>query len=103
VQLAVLPQIFNLRPGLNRGQHDTRRRIGAVLQGNARPETHAADASHLAEAAETGWGFFIARDSRKIASPHSITSSAPAGSVDGRARPSALAALRLTMGSNLVG
>jgi hypothetical protein len=53
VQLAVLPQIFNLRPGLNRGQHDTRRRIGAVLQGNARPETHAADASHLAEAIAT--------------------------------------------------
>jgi hypothetical protein len=61
---AVLPQIFNLRPGLNRGQQDTRRLIAAVLQGNARPETHSADASHLAEAAETGCGFFIARDKR---------------------------------------
>jgi hypothetical protein len=64
VQRAVLPQIFNLRPGLNTGQQDNRRRIGAVLQGNARPGTHAADASHLAEAAETGCGFFIARDKR---------------------------------------
>jgi hypothetical protein len=64
VKSAVLPQIFNLRPGLNPSQQDTRRRIGAVLQGNARPETHAADASHLAEAVETGCAFFIARDKR---------------------------------------
>jgi hypothetical protein len=62
VQRAVLPQIFNLRPGLNTAHRDIRRRIRAVLQGNARLETHAADASHLAEAAETGWAFFIARD-----------------------------------------
>jgi len=64
VQRAVLPRIFNLRPGLNTAQQDTRRRIAAVLQGNARPETHAADASHLAEAVETGCAFFIARDKR---------------------------------------
>jgi len=64
VQRAVLPQIFNLRPGLNPAQQDTRRRIRAILQGNARPETHAADASHLAEAVETGCAFFIARDKR---------------------------------------
>jgi hypothetical protein len=64
VQRAVLPQIFNLRAGLNTTQQDTRRRILAVLQGNARPETHAADASHLAEAVETGCAFFIARDKR---------------------------------------
>jgi hypothetical protein len=64
VQQAVLPQIFNLRPGLNTAQQETRRRIRAVLQGNARPETHAADASHIAEAAETGCAFFIARDKR---------------------------------------
>ncbi len=64
VKGAVLPQIFNLRPGLNTSQQDTRRRILAVLQGNARPETHAADASYLSEAVETGCGYFIARDKR---------------------------------------
>ncbi len=64
VKGAVLPQIFNLRAGLNTSQQDTRRRILAVLQGNARAETHAADASHLAEAVETGCAFFIARDKR---------------------------------------
>jgi hypothetical protein len=64
VKSAVLPQIFNLRPGLNPSQQDTRRRIRAVLQGNGQPETHAADASHLAEAVETGCAFFIARDKR---------------------------------------
>jgi hypothetical protein len=64
VKGAVLPQIFNLRARLNTSQWDTRRRILTVLQGNARPETHAADASHLAEAVETGCAFFIARDKR---------------------------------------
>ena len=64
VQRAVLPRIYNLRPGLVTSQQDTPRRIAAVLQGNARPETHAADASHLAEAVETGCAFFIARDKR---------------------------------------
>jgi predicted nucleic acid-binding protein len=64
VKGAVLPQIFNLRAGLNTSQWDTRQRILTVLQGNARPETHAADASHLAEAVETGCAFFIARDKR---------------------------------------
>lgn len=64
VKSAVLPQIFNLRAELNTSQRDTRRRILTVLQGNALPETHAADASHLAEAVEIGCAFFIARDKR---------------------------------------
>jgi hypothetical protein len=64
VKSAVLPRIFNLRPGLNASQQDTRHRILVALQGNARRETHAADASHLAEAVETGCAFFIARDKR---------------------------------------
>src|SRR5262245_60283625 len=39
----------------------------------------------------------------ELASPHSITSSASASSVGGTVRPSALAVLRLTLSSNLVG
>ena len=64
VKGAVLPQIFNLRAGLNSSQSDTRQRILTLLQGNARRETHAADASHLTEAVETACAFFIARDKR---------------------------------------
>lgn len=45
-------------------QHDERRRVAAVLQGNARPGKHAADASHLSEAAETGCAYFVTHDKR---------------------------------------
>ena len=36
----------------------------AILQGNAKPGRHAADASHLSEAAETGCAYFITHDKR---------------------------------------
>ena len=61
---AILPQIFNLRPGLTESQHAQRRRVRIILQGNARPNKHAADASHLCEAAETGCSYFITHDRR---------------------------------------
>ena len=64
VQAAVLPRIFNLRPGLIASQREERRRVAAVLQGNAQPGKHAADASHLSEAAETGCAYFITHDNR---------------------------------------
>jgi hypothetical protein len=64
VQAAVLPQIFNLRPGLIEAQRVERRRVQQILQGNALPGAHAADASHLSEAAETGCGYFITHDKR---------------------------------------
>jgi hypothetical protein len=64
VKDAVLPQIFNLRPGLNATQQEERRRVAVILQGNAKPGTHAADASHISEAAETGCAYFITEDVR---------------------------------------
>jgi len=64
VKDSILPKIFNLRPGLNTSQQAERRRVQAVLQGNARPGKHAADASHLSEAAETGCAYFITHDKR---------------------------------------
>lgn len=64
VQAAVLPQIFNLRPGLNDVQRAERAQVQRILQGNALPGSHAADASHLSEAAETGCGYFITHDKR---------------------------------------
>jgi hypothetical protein len=66
VKAVVLPQIFNMRPGLNQSQHDARRKVAAILQGNAKPDAHAADASHLSEAAETGCTYFITHDKRMI-------------------------------------
>lgn len=64
VQQAILPQIFNMRPGLNRAQQDSRFKVRLILQGNAARGKHAADASHLSEAAETGCAYFITNDKR---------------------------------------
>jgi hypothetical protein len=47
-------------------QQDERRCVAAVLQGNARPGQHAAGASHLSEAAETGCAYFITHDKRVL-------------------------------------
>jgi hypothetical protein len=65
-QAAVQPKIFNLRPSLNGQQIEARRAVAGILQGNAKPGTHAADASHISEAAETGCGYFITHDVRII-------------------------------------
>lgn len=61
---AMLPQIFNLRPGLTSAQCAERQRVAEILQGNAQPGTHADDASHLSEAAETECSYFITHDGR---------------------------------------
>jgi hypothetical protein len=66
VKDALMPQIFNLRPSLNASQRTDRARVLAILQGSARPGKHAADASHLSEAAETGCGYFITHDKRVL-------------------------------------
>jgi hypothetical protein len=66
VKKAVLPQPFNLRSGLNAAQQAGRRRVAIILQGNAKPEKHAADASHISEAVETGCAYFITEDNRII-------------------------------------
>jgi predicted nucleic acid-binding protein len=66
VQNAILPQIFNLRPGLNSEQQAVRRKVEVILQGNAILGKHSADASHLCEAAETGCGYFVTRDKRVL-------------------------------------
>jgi hypothetical protein len=64
VKAAVLPRIFNLRPRLITGQQHARSRVEAILRGKAKPGAHAADASHLSEAAETGCTYFITHDKR---------------------------------------
>ena len=50
VRDAMMPRIFNLQPGLIDAQKERRRKVAAIMQGNAQPETHAADAQHLCEA-----------------------------------------------------
>jgi len=47
-----------------RHKRPSRWRTRAILQGNAKAKTHAADASHLSEAAETGCAYFITNDWR---------------------------------------
>jgi hypothetical protein len=64
VKAMVLPQIFNLRPGLTASQQSDRRRVQTILRGNAQPGKHVADASHLSEAAETGCSYFVTHDKR---------------------------------------
>lgn len=77
VKDAVLPSIFNLRPGLIASQRDDRRRVAAVLQGNAQPGKHAADAAHLSEAAarllsRRARQLDLEPDARRTVSPHRL-------------------------------
>jgi hypothetical protein len=67
VKDAVLPRIYNLCADLNATQHEQRRRVAAIMQGDAKPGAHAADASHISEAAETGCAYFITHDKRILA------------------------------------
>ncbi len=64
LQDAMLPQTFNLLSGLNTEQQEARRRVAVILQGNAQSGKHAADASHVSEAAETQCAYFITEDAR---------------------------------------
>ena len=66
VQAIILPKVYNFQPGLSSAQQARRASVGAILQGKARPGKHAADASHICEAAETGCGFFITHDKRVL-------------------------------------
>jgi hypothetical protein len=59
VKDALLPQIFNLRPGLVSSQRIDRARVLAIMQGSAHAGKHAADASHISEAAETRCGYTV--------------------------------------------
>jgi hypothetical protein len=67
VQGAVMPRIFNMRAGLNSNQTRDRQQVADILRGNALAETHAADASHVSEAAETGCAYFLTEDRRILA------------------------------------
>ena len=50
----LMSKIFTIKTGLTTQEADTRRRIEAALQGNAKPGKHAADAQHLAEIEAAG-------------------------------------------------
>lgn len=63
VQEAILPLIFTTPTGLTNQEQASRRKIEAVLQGNAKPGKHTADAEHVFEAAKY-CGYFITHDER---------------------------------------
>lgn len=66
VKEAALPQIFSYRVELNEAEQQMRARVRSILQGNARPGKHDADAEHVCEAAKYA-GFFITNDARILA------------------------------------
>jgi predicted nucleic acid-binding protein len=66
-----LSSIFTIPTTLTSQERDARKGIEAVLQGNARPGKHAADAQHLAEAAKY-CGYFITHDERILKRSHGL-------------------------------
>ena len=66
VKAAILPQIFTLQVDLAEDEHDERRRLTALVQGQAKPGKHAADIDHLFEAGKYGAAYFITHDSRLL-------------------------------------
>lgn len=47
-------------------EHVARIRVRAIVQGNAKPGKHEADAAHLSAAAEAGCGYFLTYDGRLL-------------------------------------
>jgi hypothetical protein len=66
VKSAILPEIFSLPVGRTAGEEDTLRTVLSLLQGNAVPGKHDADARHLCEAGKYGGGYFITHDGRML-------------------------------------
>ncbi len=69
--------VFVRRPGLTAAQHINRLRIRAMVQGNARPGKHEADAAHLSEAHEAGCAFFITYDGRLLRKRQDLEAALP--------------------------
>lgn len=49
---------------LTAAEHIARMRVRSIVQGNAKPGKHEADAAHLSEAAEAGCRYFLTYDGR---------------------------------------
>jgi len=64
VREIVLEQIYSLPVEPNDAERRQFTRIHAILQGNAAPGKHAADARHVFEAAKYGGDYFITHDRR---------------------------------------
>ncbi|HKN10309.1 MAG TPA: hypothetical protein VJ376_12630 [Pseudomonadota bacterium] len=64
VRESVADQVFSLPVGLNQAEQQLLATIRSILQGNAAPGLHDADARHVFEAAKYGGGYFITHDRR---------------------------------------
>src|SRR5262245_46420070 len=100
------PQIAAVHPAQFLQLLDERSALRPSFRIALRPAHQYADAPHpltLLRARRQRPGDCTAEQRDERAPPHSITSSARASSIGGTSRPSALAVLRLTISSNLVG
>lgn len=64
VREIVSAQIFSLPVELNSSERQLLNQIRGILQGNASPLKHDADARHIFDAAKYGGGYFITHDQR---------------------------------------
>jgi hypothetical protein len=69
----MLSQIFTYAVGLNSEEYDRIRRLRDLMQGNAQPGKHRADADHIFEAGKYG-GYFITHDGRALSRRKEIES-----------------------------
>lgn len=64
VKSAMLPEVYSLNVGKTDGELAQLAKVTAILQGEAKPDKHKADAHHLFEAAKYGGGYFVTEDGR---------------------------------------
>lgn len=64
VRQAIPSETSKVRPRPTHTQQIARFCVQSILQGDARPGKHSADATHLSEAAEAGCAYFITHDKR---------------------------------------
>jgi hypothetical protein len=79
VKKAALSTIFTVKVGQTRSEQERYQRIRKILQGNAKPGKHDADARHLAEAEKYG-SYFITHDDRIHRQKREALQDVPGGS-----------------------
>lgn len=77
VQRDASDQIFTIQTDKYSEEIERARKILAVIQGNAKPGRHDADAAHIAELLKYGGGFLITHDERLLKKQTDLAAVAP--------------------------